>query len=606
MITLLIGHRGTGKSRLLERVAHYFKEAGRPFTALDLDHSIEEGEGLPLNTLFETRGEAAFRVLEKTYLAKLIERHRGSENLFISSGAGYEGPPPDGVRCLWVRRSSDSLGRVFLDRPRLDPHKGPIEEFLGRFNERQKRYRQWAEDILTIPEGLTFANEWERDFFLDGLTDVGGVLTLPPELFQAEGRFRRHVSRRMKWGVRFELRDDLLGPEELKLALSVIPHDRVLLSLRKSASQKGAITSLKQGALWDWPAEWPLPTTLRPSILSLHEREGRGSVLEAGRRLERLASTKDRRMLLKLAVDIRDFDELLEGHRWAMEKPETRSFLPRSTDGRWAWYRLLNKGRFKINFLREGEGSAPDQPYLMDWLRTPKEISRFAAILGNPVSHSHTPAEQLEFFSAREMPVFAIALTEDEWDNGALEILRTLGLEAAAVTSPLKLHAGRSAKLKTPEAERYESVNTLQWKAKEQAWKGHNTDIFGLQALFESVRPTDKIAVWGGHGTLPLLEESLPQACFYSARSGKPREGSRVPEGFAPDTLVWSIGRSRQEEDRTPWPPSAWSPNVVIDLNYGEDSPGREYALQTGARYISGLAMFKAQAKRQRDFWGED
>jgi shikimate 5-dehydrogenase len=50
-------------------------------------------------------------------------------------------------------------------------------------------------------------------------------------------------------------------------------------------------------------------------------------------------------------------------------------------------------------------------------------------------------------------------------------------------------------------------------------------------------------------------------------------------------------------------PPKQWKPSILVDLNYTEDSPGREYALQVGAEYVSGLRMFQVQAEKQREFW---
>jgi hypothetical protein len=44
---------------------------------------------------------------------------------------------------------------------------------------------------------------------------------------------------------------------------------------------------------------------------------------------------------------------------------------------------------------------------------------------------------------------------------------------------------------------------------------------------------------------------------------------------------------------------------MIVDLSYTENSMGRGIAIETGARYISGLTMFKAQAQAQRDFWIE-
>ncbi|MNT55881.1 hypothetical protein D3C72_1931500 [compost metagenome] len=44
---------------------------------------------------------------------------------------------------------------------------------------------------------------------------------------------------------------------------------------------------------------------------------------------------------------------------------------------------------------------------------------------------------------------------------------------------------------------------------------------------------------------------------------------------------------------------------MVLDLNYKEDSMGREYAQICGANYTSGVVMFLAQAREQRIFWSQ-
>ena len=53
------------------------------------------------------------------------------------------------------------------------------------------------------------------------------------------------------------------------------------------------------------------------------------------------------------------------------------------------------------------------------------------------------------------------------------------------------------------------------------------------------------------------------------------------------------------------FPPAPWKPQLVLDLNYTEDSPGREYALLVGADYISGKLMFEYQAKKQQKFFSK-
>lgn len=601
LITVLIGHRGSGKSALLQKLPSYFKKAGKEALIFDLDREIETAEKSTVDQLFASRGEQAFRDLEALHLARIVGDHRKSRiPVFIAAGAGFQERIPDGVRCLWIRRPTDGQGRIFLDRPRLDPDKTPLDEFLDRYKIREPRYRAMANEELTIPEGF----EADPGFFTGNLTfNAGTTLTLQPGVFATEERLQIFLERRLPWNIRFELRDDLLSTPQIKHALAVIPPNQVLLSLRKTPAQTGLLALLRNGAIWDWPAELPLPGTHQPSILSLHDRMGNASVAEAGRRLEEMSRSlvKPKETILKLAVMVRDFDDLWQGHQWAEKDPWNRSFLPRSFEGRWNWYRLLRKGRSPLNFIREGDGSALDQPYLLDWARMNENAKTFAAILGDPVLHSLTPAEQWSFFQERAMPVLRVSMSELEWNTGAFEIIQKIGLRAAAVTSPLKNSAAGAARIKTAEVTRFQSANTLAWSEKEQAWSAANTDLMGLYALLGKYTDEAFFGVWGAGGTLPLLKELLPKAHFYSSRTGEERQ---VPAPkFSPAALIWGVGRARFKGDV--WPPAHWKPAVILDLNYTEDSPGLEYALRVGARYLSGLGMFRKQAEGQREFWKE-
>lgn len=600
MIYFLIGHRGSGKSHLARRLPGYFQSVGQEVLITDLDQTIESGEGLSISEIFESQGEKAFRDLEEKYLQELCSQYRNeTRTVVIVVGAGYLGTLPplktQNALCLWIRRPTDSNGRIFLDRPRLNPKQSPLDEFLTRAKEREPRYRRHANEQLMISEGFERSNPEERAFFLNTLDVKGGILTLTDSS-------ESFIQRRLHWGLRLEVRDDLLNPEQIRLALQQIPHSQLLFSVRRENPTLEILSSLGEGSLWDWPAERPIPAGFKPTILSLHERKAHESVSDTGHHLETVA--KGHRAHLKLAVEVQNFEELWQGHLWAAQDAKNRTFLPRSTDGRWSWYRLFMKDPNKLNFIREGEGSAPDQPYLLDWVRTPECPSTFAAVLGHPVGHSRTPAEHFEFFSKRKMPVVAIPVSETEWDV-ALNILQKLGLRAAAVTAPNKLKAAHSAKIKSDRATQFDSVNTLYWSVKDHCWVGENTDLMGLSGLFSGITntpPFQKIAVWGGGGTLPLLQTVLPQAQFYSARTGTTRD-ALLPHD-SPQIVIWGVGRSRySEKNQTQWPNPNWKPTQVIDLNYSEDSPGREYALKTGAKYISGMVMFRAQAQAQREFW---
>ena len=65
----LTGFMGTGKSAVGRELARRLR---RPF--VDLDAAIERAAGASVAALFETRGEAAFRRLERTALEKTARR----------------------------------------------------------------------------------------------------------------------------------------------------------------------------------------------------------------------------------------------------------------------------------------------------------------------------------------------------------------------------------------------------------------------------------------------------------------------------------------------------------------------------------------------------
>jgi hypothetical protein len=149
------------------------------------------------------------------------------------------------------------------------------------------------------------------------------------------------------------------------------------------------------------------------------------------------------------------------------------------------------------------------------------------------------------------------------------------------------------------------SVNTLLWDVRAKVWRGTSTDTEGLLATLREGEALGHTAVWGGGGVLPILMQVLDGANFYAARTGQLQAGAKpkakvAPGGggsSGPDTVVWAARAG------APFPPPKWRPRQVLDLNYFENSPARAYARDVGARYVSGLSMFRAQAAAQRQFW---
>ena len=590
MIKFLIGHRGVGKTSLLDRIKRYYKEESKAVQCIDLDQEIENRQGRSIPDIFESEGEEYFREMERFQLREIATMFASYEgDVFVALGAGFT--PDDSVTTLgqfiWVRRETDKSGRIFLNRPRLNPEASPLDEYTERFEVREKLYRSLANETVTLKEGLDKANVFEKELFFP-VSDLRATITLLP-------------GHRTKWNIEYELRDDLLSAAQLEEALRAdslrADQPRRLLSFRSNPPSEVMLNAVVKNARVDWPVELPASMKLNPTFISLHA----GSLSEAKLQLK----TKSP---IKLAVKIRSWSELLEGHTWWTENKIERSFLPMSDDGRWNWYRLWIGSQSLVNFVREGEGSAADQPTILDWLSTHANDPEFrqngfAAVLGDPVIHSRTPSEQQEFFANYKMPVFSIRVTKDEWPE-ALPVLRDLGLKAAAVTAPLKELAFLTCNETSDLARTFESVNTLLFK--DGKWIGENTDLGGFQAL--KVNRKESAVIWGGGGTLEITRLMVPQASLYSAQTGQVREGAKpFPPAGSPTNLVWSVGRAHYgvgtNKATAKWPPSHWKPRRVIDLNYTDDSPGLEYAALTGAEYVSGLSMFKEQARLQREFW---
>jgi shikimate kinase len=607
MITLLVGHRGTGKTQLLERLQTYFGASG--CLTFDLDAEISKGEKLSIEQIFLQKGEAEFRKLESVYLQKIVGAHSMvATPVYIAAGAGFRGEVPSSVQVLWVKRATDSKGRIFLNRPRLNSTLSALQEYTERYALREAHYQAQANQTLIVSEGFDSPNDAEKKFFRNEIRNLGADLTLLPENFSDLPSF---LKQRLDWGVRrIELRDDLLSKEQIHLALALLPVDRVLFSFRKiervADSQK---LVAEKGLNFDWPNELPVSLLKgEPQFFSMHNPQHHS--LSENLKYAEAFQVQHPLCTLKIALPVPNFSDLQVGHLWWQQDIEKRVFLPQSPEGRWSWYRLWQQPHLKLNFIREGIGSSFDQPTLIEWLRRQscQPASNFAAILGDPVEHSRTPAEHCRFFEKQKYPVLAIRLSEEEWDTG-FEFLKNCGLKAAAVTAPLKHKAYLSSSELSQTAHDMKAVNTL-WLS-DQGVKGHNTDLAGFEFLRNKTKEiygeekfkASSVGIWGGGGTLEVLKRLFPGALLFSAQTGLLRESLTLDPGsvsppLETEILVWAVGRSRFKGR---WP--HWSPKLIIDLNYSDDSPGIELAVQTGAIYQSGLAMFQAQAQKQREFW---
>ncbi len=742
MIYLIVGHRGVGKTLWLKKLQKWFTNSlpdnkNNQYLFLDLDQEIEKkGHMVACKTLdpklpcpvptnghkvvgsfFDNqKSQKVFRRLEHTVLTALINKYKSKKTVvFIALGAGFDWksfkfpqPKPQtksqkkGVtssrhqelcHIIHLIRETSALGRVFLDRPRLDKNKSPYEEYMSLYPQRENSYQQIKTESFVLPEHDFNLFSAETLFFTHLLSNkdkkrqakplycscpLGNfVVTLNKQSLPARmDQWPAFIQKRLKWdGCFFELRDDQLNNKELEYLLSIIPNYRILLAFRsvknqifnqrivqnqkvpsvkkkniekKNSSASSMDRSVGAGTVgkYDWPLEqgMPCPLFAFPPVLSLHARKKEESFKSLCQKL-----VKHKAGHFKLAVPVKNFSELMEGHLWFLKDPQNRSFLPvsellsepisesmpeppkkagqkstgqRPMPGRWRWYRQIFGPYMKLNFIREGPSKVADQPFLYEYLISlkmalPKPL--FSAVLGDPVAFSASPAFHRAFFEKQGMVFVKIPMKEEEMTKKNLNILQKMGMGFSAVTSPLKKKAFKMCDITDSPARSLKSVNTLIWKKGECF--GGNTDHHGFKNFFEeakvkhALRP-ESMVVWGGGGVLPLLKKELPHAEFYSARTGKKHiqvqtnirtnqknlsKRDRQKTGIDPDTVIWAVGRSRMPFCQ--FPPRSWHPKWVLDLNYTEDSPGKEYALLCQAKYISGKTMFEYQARRQQSLF---
>ena len=603
-IYILVGHRGTGKSHFLKLLKSFYQKKKLKALFFDLDEEIEKHLGQSLNSLFQ-KGEAFFRRQEKNIFQKILQTLPKNKTCFISVGAGFKFKKQAIWTVIYLGRPTDKIGRVFLNRPRLNPSQEALGEYLNLYKKRENYYLKTADEHLIRREH--FKQLELSDLLFLGIKKLKSpFFTLrlnPQDVPQNTQKLKPYLQKRLGWALRyFELNDETADKNFIQLIQSVVAKEKLLYSSQKSTE----FLSIQNKVHWSWDLSLGSPPK-GVSILTLHDRKKQN--LKS--LLKEFSIYKSYH--LKLAIEIHNLEELQIAYHWFCEDSKNRSFLPRSKDGRWLWFRQVFGPQMELHFIKEKRGALEvlDQPFLSQALpfinnqralknRGPVDQAlSFAGVLGDPIAFSATPAEQSPFFyDQKGLPVLAISLKEKEMTKKNLDIFKQLGFVFFAVTSPLKKKAFLLAGICDSISKKLQTANTLIFH--NNLWKAYNTDWYAFQKLKKYSSPST--VVWGGEGIRPTLKLCLPKAQFYSARKGKLISPQKNKASFSPKFLIWAVGRKRLQEGCL-WPPKHWKPLKVIDINYTEDSPGLEYALQNSSHYINGTEFFKEQAKKQREIF---
>ncbi len=146
---MLLGLPGAGKTTVARRVARELATR-----AIDIDQEIERASGASISELFASRGEAAFRALERQAMAAAV----AAEPAVISPGGGWAAQPGQlaAVEPLAltiylyvpVELAAARLGAA-VDRPLLAAD--PVPRLEALLAERQPWYRRAAIEIDAAP-----------------------------------------------------------------------------------------------------------------------------------------------------------------------------------------------------------------------------------------------------------------------------------------------------------------------------------------------------------------------------------------------------------------------------------------------------------------------
>ncbi len=204
--------------------------------------------------------------------------------------------------------------------------------------------------------------------------------------------------------------------------------------------------------------------------------------------------------------------------------------------------------------------------------------TRLLGLIGNPVSHSLSPAMQNAALAARGLDwAYLPLLVEAGRIEEALRGLVGLGFAGANVTAPYKLDAARLSDSEL------ESVNTL--IVEDGRLVGRSTDAAILDGL-ASERPV----ILGDGGSAVAFREALPGARQFA------RKGEWPPDTAGADLVVNAT--AAREEVLVDLGPG----QTLVDLPYPETATARA-ARAVGATVVNGLEVLVAQGAASFELW---
>jgi 3-dehydroquinate dehydratase/shikimate dehydrogenase len=267
--------------------------------------------------------------------------------------------------------------------------------------------------------------------------------------------------------------------------------------------------------------------------------------------------------------------------------------------------------------------TAPGQ-FSIEQLINSYHVKRFSAepnlfgIIGNPVSHSRSPAFHNQKFAKHNLPWIYLPFPCVDLES-LMNQRERFGILGLSVTHPYKEKVMAYLSEQTPEVKKLRSCNTLLWK--EKAWHGINTDVVGFEGLLikHGIQLEKKyVAIIGAGGAARaaafVISQSSAKLIFLNRTHEKAMElanefnGTAVPlsqiAAVEYDILIQTTPVGMRHEE-CPINADLLRPSTtVIDVLY---EPAETVLLRRakalGCRAINGEDWFELQAEAQFQYW---
>lgn len=234
------------------------------------------------------------------------------------------------------------------------------------------------------------------------------------------------------------------------------------------------------------------------------------------------------------------------------------------------------------------------------------------AVLGDPVSHSRSPAIHRAALAAAGIDgTYEAVRVDAEGMRSRADDIRSGALDGANITMPHKRLAFELSDAVAPEAARAASVNT--WVREGGVIHGHSTDVVGIREAWAKRRlPSEgSVVVLGSGGAAAAALVALEgRRIFVSARRqdaartlvervGVDAEvldwGTPVPGAVVVNCTPLGMGGERLPID---------GPAGIFDMAYGRGStPAVRHGLEAGLPVVDGIDLLVAQAAASFRLW---